>query len=67
MRADDPIPKSPILVIAGTRPEAVKLAPLLIDLHARGQRPLLVATGQHRELFGETLSGFGLVAVTPRS
>ena len=53
---------SPILFIAGTRPEAVKLAPLILDLQARGARPLLVATGQHRDMFDETLAGFGLQA-----
>ena len=32
-----PHPESrPILFIAGTRPEAVKLAPLVLDLQARG-------------------------------
>lgn len=51
-----------ILFIAGTRPEAVKLAPLILDLQARGETPLLVATGQHRDLFDEALAGFGLQA-----
>ncbi|MEI6486441.1 MAG: UDP-N-acetylglucosamine 2-epimerase (non-hydrolyzing) [Sphingomonadales bacterium] len=52
----------PILFIAGTRPEAVKLAPIMHDLAARGQRPLLVATGQHRHLFADALRDFGLNA-----
>lgn len=52
----------PFLFVAGTRPEAVKLAPIILDLAARGARPLLVATGQHRDLFGTALAGFGLVA-----
>lgn len=50
------------MFIAGTRPEAVKLAPLLLDLQTRGHCPLLVATGQHREMFDEALAGFGLRA-----
>lgn len=50
------------MFIAGTRPEAVKLAPLVLDLQARGRRPLLVATGQHREMFDHALAGFGLAA-----
>lgn len=63
MAADDPsIAHSQILFIAGTRPEAVKLAPLILDLHSRGERPLLVATGQHRDMFEEALAGFGLAA-----
>jgi UDP-N-acetylglucosamine 2-epimerase (non-hydrolysing) len=63
MAADDPdFSTGPIMFIAGTRPEAVKLAPLLLDLQARGHHPLLVATGQHREMFDEALAGFGLAA-----
>ena len=60
MAVDDP--NSPMLFIAGTRPEAVKLAPLLIDLQARAAPAVLVATGQHRELFAAALAGFGLAA-----
>jgi UDP-N-acetylglucosamine 2-epimerase (non-hydrolysing) len=51
-----------MLIVAGTRPEAVKLAPLVIELRRRGAPTVLVATGQHRELFGEALAGFGLAA-----
>ncbi|MFZ4109032.1 MAG: non-hydrolyzing UDP-N-acetylglucosamine 2-epimerase, partial [Polymorphobacter sp.] len=50
------------LFVAGTRPEAVKLSPVILALRARGSAAFLVATGQHRELFPETLAGFGLVA-----
>ncbi|WP_310497307.1 non-hydrolyzing UDP-N-acetylglucosamine 2-epimerase [Sandarakinorhabdus sp.] len=52
---------APILFIAGTRPEAVKLAPLIIDQHANGLFPLLVATGQQREMLAQALAAFGLV------
>lgn len=55
-------PESSIMFIAGTRPEAVKLAPLVLDMRAQGRAAVLVATGQHREMFGEALAGFGLVA-----
>jgi UDP-N-acetylglucosamine 2-epimerase (non-hydrolysing) len=54
--------RSPILFIAGTRPEAVKLAPLVLDLQARGVATRLVATGQHPDMFGAALAGFGLKA-----
>jgi UDP-N-acetylglucosamine 2-epimerase (non-hydrolysing) len=50
------------LFVAGTRPEAVKLAPVILALRARGRPTHIVATGQHRELFHEALAGFGLVA-----
>jgi UDP-N-acetylglucosamine 2-epimerase (non-hydrolysing) len=52
-----------ILTIAGTRPEAVKLAPLvrLLQRHARIEHRL-VATGQHGSLFHAALADFGLAA-----
>jgi UDP-N-acetylglucosamine 2-epimerase (non-hydrolysing) len=50
------------MIVAGTRPEAVKLAPLVLALRARGAPVVLLATGQHREMFGEALAGFGLAA-----
>jgi UDP-N-acetylglucosamine 2-epimerase (non-hydrolysing) len=51
-----------LAIVAGTRPEAVKLAPVILELMARGLRPLLIASGQHRELFAGALAGFGLIA-----
>lgn len=50
------------LVFAGTRPEAIKLAPLVLELE---RRPLdfavrLCATGQHREMLQQALADFGL-------
>jgi UDP-N-acetylglucosamine 2-epimerase (non-hydrolysing) len=50
------------LFVAGTRPEAVKLSPVILALRAQDRPAYLVATGQHRELFHEALAGFGLVA-----
>ncbi len=55
-------PGEVFLFVAGTRPEAVKLAPVILALRARGRATYLVATGQHRELFHEALAGFGLAA-----
>lgn len=50
-----------ILAVLGTRPEAVKLAPLLRRLRAdRDIRLTLCATAQHRELLDQTLAVFGL-------
>lgn len=52
-----------VLTIIGTRPEAVKMAPVLLALR---QRPGIVspicATGQHGPLFGRALLFFGLAA-----
>ena len=49
------------LVVLGTRPEAVKLAPLVRELR---QRPLVetvvCSTGQHRDMLDQTLATFAL-------
>ena len=39
-----------ILVIYGTRPEAIKLAPLVRELRSRKAHVYVVCTGQHVEL-----------------
>lgn len=49
------------LIVVGTRPEALKLAPVVLDLANRGCRTHLVATGQHRELLANALADFGLI------
>jgi UDP-N-acetylglucosamine 2-epimerase (non-hydrolysing) len=48
-----------ILVVMGTRPEAIKLAPVISALRKRkGIKTLVCATGQHREMFDEALKPF---------
>lgn len=51
-----------VLVVLGTRPEAIKLAPVIRRLRARPDRfaTTVCSTGQHRELATRTLLGFGL-------
>lgn len=52
-----------ILSIAGTRPEAIKFAPLMPLLAGRhGIEHRLIATGQHGALFHAALADFGLAA-----
>ncbi|WCT75298.1 UDP-N-acetylglucosamine 2-epimerase (non-hydrolyzing) [Sphingomonas naphthae] len=52
-----------ILLIGGTRPEAIKLAPLLLAAEGRPDLRLrLIATGQHPEMFADALHAFGLKA-----
>ena len=52
-----------IVSIAGTRPEAIKFAPLLRAFAARDDiAHIFVATGQHRALFHTALNEFGLAA-----
>ncbi|MFB8235455.1 non-hydrolyzing UDP-N-acetylglucosamine 2-epimerase [Kitasatospora purpeofusca] len=48
-------------IVYGTRPEAIKIAPLALALAAAdGFRPVLVSTGQHLEMVEEINEAFGL-------
>ena len=50
-----------VLFVFGTRPEAIKLAPLIFEVRKRpGLEALICVTGQHREMLDQVLSGFGL-------
>jgi len=50
-----------LALIVGTRPECIKLAPVIAELRRAGKvRPWLVSTGQHRELLDQALGSFGL-------
>jgi UDP-N-acetylglucosamine 2-epimerase len=51
------------MVVVGTRPEAIKMAPVVHELVRHGPRlsVFLCATGQHRELLRPTLDVLGLV------
>ena len=54
-----------ILVVLGTRPEAIKLAPVIRELRRRpGQRTRLCLTGQHMEMVSSVLSFFQVEADT---
>jgi UDP-N-acetylglucosamine 2-epimerase (non-hydrolysing) len=49
-----------ILVLMGTRPEAIKLAPVVAALRrTQDFRCTVVATGQHREMFWQVTQTFG--------
>lgn len=67
-RPDDPgqaevVPGPVIACVVGTRPEAVKMAPVVLRLRQEAQfRVRLIATGQHRDLLEQALADFGLVA-----
>ena len=50
----------PLLLVVGTRPEAVKLAPVTWALTRRRIPWRLLSTGQHDELLEQALSTFGL-------
>jgi UDP-N-acetylglucosamine 2-epimerase (non-hydrolysing) len=51
-----------ILVIAGTRPEVIKLAPVVREVESRADRFRLTfaTTGQHREMLDQVLATFDL-------
>ncbi|WP_424813532.1 non-hydrolyzing UDP-N-acetylglucosamine 2-epimerase [Roseococcus sp. YIM B11640] len=51
-----------VTCVLGTRPEAIKLAPVILALRAAGAGCRIVSTGQHRDLLGPALEGFGLAA-----
>jgi UDP-N-acetylglucosamine 2-epimerase (non-hydrolysing) len=49
-----------VLVFMGTRPEAIKLAPVVAALRSTGDfRCTVVATGQHKEMFRQVAETFG--------
>ena len=51
-----------VAVVVGTRPEAIKLAPVVHVLREqRGADPVVFSTGQHLEMAQEALSMFGVV------
>ncbi len=53
-------PRGPIAILFGTRPEAIKLAPVILELRRRGKPTLVVTTGQHRELVHGVLDLFDI-------
>ncbi|MDZ4804161.1 MAG: UDP-N-acetylglucosamine 2-epimerase (non-hydrolyzing) [Candidatus Eisenbacteria bacterium] len=51
----------PVMVIVGTRPEAIKMAPVVFALReSTSLRPILVSTGQHKSMLDQGLRAFGL-------
>ncbi|MBA8778214.1 UDP-N-acetylglucosamine 2-epimerase (non-hydrolyzing) [Staphylococcus schleiferi subsp. coagulans] len=50
-----------IMTIFGTRPEAIKMAPLVLQLKKDEQlEPIVVVTAQHREMLDSVLDTFGI-------
>lgn len=51
-----------ILLVFGTRPEAIKMCPLVNELKSRGKFKVTVCvTGQHRQMLDQVLEVFGVV------
>ncbi len=49
-----------ILICCGTRPETIKMAPIIIEMVERGLNPLICTTAQHREMLDQMLRVFSL-------
>lgn len=49
-----------VLVILGTRPEGIKLAPVILEMKRKryGLHPLVCVTGQHRQMLDQVLEWF---------
>ena len=56
------VPRPRVMIVFGTRPEAIKIAPVAIALRSVADRfdTILCSTGQHRELLAQALGPFGL-------
>jgi len=51
-----------VMCVVGTRPEAIKMAPVILALRNQDWAAThVVATAQHREMLDQTLSAFGVV------
>ena len=50
-----------VAIFIGTRPEAIKMAPVIKALEqAEGLRPIVISTGQHREMLQQVIDLFGI-------
>ena len=50
-----------VLVVFGTRPEAIKMCPLIKELKTRKLKTVVCVTGQHREMLDQVLQAFNVV------
>lgn len=58
------MPQRTVMVVMGTRPEAVKLAPVILRLQEAdsGLVPVVCVTGQHRQMLDQVMEWFGISA-----
>lgn len=53
--------KKKIMIVMGTRPEAIKLAPVILEMKESDVLdPIVVSTGQHREMLDQVNKVFGI-------
>ncbi|TWT49696.1 UDP-N-acetylglucosamine 2-epimerase [Rubripirellula amarantea] len=64
LKPSNPARSAPLrpLVVFGTRPEAIKMCPILIECQKRPTEiaPIICSTGQHREMLAQVLGYFGI-------
>jgi len=53
-----------VMFVFGTRPEAIKMAPVILEMQKFGGElePVIVLTGQHRQMLDQVMKVFGLKA-----
>lgn len=50
-----------VFIFVGTRPEAIKMSPIYMEMKKRQNfNPILVSSGQHKEMLSQALNDFGL-------
>ena len=49
-----------VLTAFGTRPEAIKMCPVIIELRRRGCEVCVCLTGQHREMLADVMGAFSI-------
>jgi UDP-N-acetylglucosamine 2-epimerase (non-hydrolysing) len=55
------VPRPSVFITFGTRPEAIKMAPVVLELRHRGTFDVFVClTGQHREMLDQVVETFSL-------
>lgn len=54
--------KRKVMTIFGTRPEAIKMAPLVLELQKQSEwiEPIVTVTAQHRQMLDQVLDMFGI-------
>jgi|SRR5690625_3462291 len=51
-----------VMIVFGTRPEAIKMSPLVLELKKRENIEVIVCvSGQHKEMLAQVLSVFGII------
>ena len=62
MRQGDKMKK--VMLVFGTRPEAIKMCPLVLELKKRTSiKTIVCVTAQHRQMLDQVLETFGVIPV----